>query len=146
MAIIVLTGSEDLAAVITKVNEIIGVVNTLSTANTANTATLAAHSTKLTEIYAKFDFDSEEPAPESAPEIPTDEIEVTISAVARTFTFNVARFNYNKRIYKASDIIADLGSEDTDIATAAADVVKGLVALGSVIIDGEGEGILTETT
>ncbi len=165
--IAVLTGSENLAQVITKVNEVIARMNNVTIGNEAlgvlvnhvtkgnnaldakvNSASIGntALGVKMTELYDNLNLPSEEPEAEEAPEIPEDEIEVTIAAVPRTFTFNVAAFNFEGEDYVSSQVVADLAEESGDAFDAAEALIIALVAAGSVIIEGEGHGVLTETT
>lgn len=139
MAISTVTNSATGTQLATAINALIAFVENTTYGN-------AALSTKMTEVYSQFAFPSESDDNDVTYEIPATEISVTISAVARTFTFNVARFTYAGTTYTSSTVVSHIGEGSGANYTAAVALITALVAAGSVIIDDEGSGILTETT
>lgn len=154
MAISTITNTATGTEIATAVNALIALVEHATSGNAAlsakvNSTTMgnAALKTKMDELYDVLALPSESEAAAPAElEIPAGEIEVTISAVARTFTFNVASFTYNKTNYVASTLVTTLSNNANSGYADAVALITALVAAGSVIIDGEGSGILTETT
>lgn len=154
MAISTIANDATGTQIATAVNALINLVEHATSGNAAlsakvNSTTMgnAALKTKMDEVYDKFSFDSESAAAEPTEvTTPEDEIEVTISAVARTFTFNTGQFTYNKTNYIAADLVETLSDNGNEGYADAVALITALVAAGSVVIEGEGSGILTETT
>ena len=154
MPITVLGNSATGTEIATAVNALILVVENATSGNAAlnakvNSTTIGntALGTKMTELYDVLALPSENDDSVVTYSIPATEITVTISAVARSFTFNVARFNYAGTAYVSSTVVSHIGEGSGTNFNAAVALITALVAAGSYInTDDEGSGVLTETT
>lgn len=140
MAISTVTNSATGTQLATAINALIALVEHTTSGN-------AALNTKMLELYDNLALPSENDDSVTTYSIPATEITVTISAVARSFTFNVARFTYAGTAYVSSTVVSHIGEGSGTNFNAAVALITALVAAGSYInTDDEGSGVLTETT
>lgn len=122
--IVLLTGSEELPAVITKVNEVITALNALSASN-ATKATAASVTTLSNTVTANKTavearvlalekhegMHQEDHTPAAAPTVPEDSF--NIDGDTNDYKFTVPNFYHKGQLYSAEEVMEDVEGHST---------------------------------